>query len=185
MILRTFLVILSIGAFGLGFHLHNRNLVLEGEIAASEEDCKRQVAELENSFNAKINALQQRLPQQQRQVTVATKADEPEPEQEQEPVRYDKLVSYGHQVQAVVHKYEFLLGSAMINDTEKHRLRRLLMERERLVNAINLANNGSPKVNADPGQLETDLEDVEQQIQVVLIDPLDYQRYQFLSERAL
>ena len=183
MILRTILVILSIAATGLGFYLYKSNSALQSEIAASEDDCKRQIAELEDRFNAKINALQRQVPGKQQLHNIA--AEMPAEEPEKQPVRYDKLVSYSHQVEAVVHKYEFLLGSAMINDTEKRTLRRLLMERERLVNAINLASNGNVAGKADPGQLTTELEDVEQQIQVVLMDPLDYQRYQFLSERAL
>lgn len=156
-------------------HLYFQNGELSRQIALVAEECEQKVAELEAGYQAEIDDLRQ-------YILAQYKSDaESKPETK---LRFDQLVSHSHRVQAVEQKYDFLLETALVGKAEKKELLKLLLERERLVNLANLAGNKGV-TNSDPQQLQTDLENIESQIQVLLQDPLDYQRYEVLRQRKL
>lgn len=157
-------------------HLYSQNSKLNRNIALAAEQCEQKVAELEARYQAEIDDL--------RRYILARYKTDAESKPETKP-RFDQLVSHDHRVQAVGQKYDFLLETALIGKAEKKELLRLLTERERLANLINIAKSGPDSAGAGPQRLQTDLDNVESQIQVLLQDPLDYQRYEVLRQRKL
>jgi len=91
------------------------------------------------------------------------------------------MVSYGHQVRAISNKYEFLLKTAQIEASDKKRLGRLLLEREKLAQQVNNASASQPA----PEKMQEQLASIEQRIENLLTDPIDYSRYEYLKERNL
>lgn len=158
-------------------YLYSQNGKLEREIALAARQCEQKVAELETRYREEIDDLRRHVLAYYKQDSESKPVTQP---------RFDQLVSHGHRVRAVEQKYDFLLETAMIGKAEKKELLRLLMERERLANLIDIAQNEPGLAgDNDPQQLQTDLGNVESQIQVVLQDPLDYQRYEVLRQRKL
>lgn len=158
-------------------HLYSQNSKLNRNITLAAEQCEQKVAELEARYQAEIDDLRRYI-----LAHYQTDAEsKPEPK-----LRFDQLVSHSHRVQAVGQKYDFLLETALIGKAEKKELLRLLMERERIANLINIAKGGSGSAgDTDSQQPQTDLDNIESQIQVLLQDPLDYQRYEVLRQRKL
>jgi hypothetical protein len=158
-------------------YLYSRNGELDREIGLTVKQCEQKVAELEAGYREEIDDL--------RNYVLAYYKKDSESQPAARP-RFDQLVSQGHRVRAIEQKYDFLLETAMIGKVEKKELLKLLMERERLANLINIAQGGAEAAGGDnPRQLQTDLDNVESQIQVLLQDPLDYQRYEVLRQRKL
>lgn len=175
--IQTVLIILIIALGGAAFYLHQQNQALGQNLAAEQQQCEQDIAQLEQTYRKKIDALKQTLPAQFQPASVSepveTKTD------------LTKLVSYGHRVKAVVHKYEFLLETAQLSNGDKKSLRRLLLKREQLVNALGLLDEGHQLAGTDSVALQKQLAAVEENIQVLLTDSLDYSRYEFLRERSL
>lgn len=158
-------------------HFYFRNGELDREIASAGKRCDRKAAELETRYQEEIDDLRKYVLAYYKKDAESKPASRP---------RFDQLVSQGHRVQAVEQKYDFLLETAMVGKAEKKRLLKLLAERERLANLLKIAQDRAEAVGADnPQLLQTDLDNVESQIQVLLQDPLDYQRYEILRQRKL
>lgn len=172
-VLAAIVALLSAG----NVYLYSRNGELDREIGLTVKQCEQKVAELEAGYREEIDDL--------RNYVLAYYKKDSESQSVARP-RFDQLVSQGHRVRAIEQKYDFLLETAMIGKVEKKELLKLLMERERLANLINIAQDGAEAAGGDdPRQLQTDLDNVESRIQVLLQDPLDYQRYEVLRQRKL
>ncbi|HEX7025950.1 MAG TPA: hypothetical protein VF268_01775 [Gammaproteobacteria bacterium] len=170
-IFTSVLVMLIVG----GARLYSRNTEISREIASITRECEQKAAELEAGFQSEIDDLRQYI------MAYYKKDAEAKPEERR---RFDQLASHGHRVRAISQKYDFLLETALISETEKKQLLKLLLERERLVNLIEIAEKESGS-DLNLQRLQTDLDNVESQIQVLLQDPLDYQRYEVLRQREL
>lgn len=159
-------------------YFYFRNGELDREIASAGERCDRKAAELETKYQEEIDDLRKYVLAYYKKDSESKPASRP---------RFDQLVSQGRRVQAVEQKYDFLLETAMVGKAEKKQLLKLLTERERLANLLNIAQGGAEEAAGadDPQLLQTDLDNVESQIQVLLQDPLDYQRYEILRQRKL
>lgn len=170
-----------VALMGVGVFVYAQNLKLERELAFSSEHCELRASALEDRYQSKIEHLQQGLPatgvdSHAAKVDSGTKKTD-----------FNNLVSYGHRVQALTHKYEFLLESVQLEPTDKKMLRSLLMKREELDNTLvqNHKNTMGDIENIQSTQLEIKLNDIERQIENLLRDPLDYSRYQFLKEKNI
>lgn len=155
--------------------LYSQNAGIKGQIASITQECEQKAAELEAGYRSEIDDLRQYI------LAYYKKDAETRPKEKR---RFDQLASHGHRVQAVGQKYDFLLETALISEIEKKQLLKLLLERERLANMLDIAEKESG-LDLDPGQLQTDLDNIESQIQVLLQDPLDYQRYEVLRQREI
>lgn len=172
---RIFFVCIILVLIGADIYLHRLNQALQQDIDADAQQCQRRLAMLEDSYkNRPVEKVRAAISQSPDNQPAVTPPEKPE-------VNLEKLVSHGHRVQAVTNKYEFLLESAQIDAADKKLLRKLLLQREKLTNAIMLAEQNA----TDSGEMVIQLYDVEDQIQLVLTDPLDYDRYEFLKERHL
>lgn len=173
---RTLLICVALVLAAASFYLHKQNQALSQSIATNASQCERRLAMLQEKYQHRsatvVSQVKTSLPQAKEQ----TVPDELTP-----PVNLENLVSYGHRVQAVTNKYEFLLVTAQVDEADRTVLRRLLVQRERLANALAFAEQEG---SAD-SSMRSKLADVENQIQIVLSDPLDYERYEFLRERSL
>lgn len=174
--IQTALVIFIVALAGAAIFLNQQNQVLTQNLTAEKDQCQQDIAQLKKSYRRKINALKQSLPAQFQPATAGESA--------KAETDMTKLVSYRHRVKAVVHKYEFLLETAQLNNTDKKNLRRLLLKREQLANALGLIDEGH-QLDTDSPALQKQLAGVEENIQVILADSLDYSRYEFLRERSL
>lgn len=174
--IRTLLVCVALVLAAASFYLHKQNQALNHSIATNATQCERRLAMLQEKYQHRSAAVVSQaitsLPQVKEQNV---------PEEQTPPVNLENLVSYGHRVQAITNKYEFLLVTAQVDEADRTVLRRLLVQRERLANALAFAEQEGSADSA----MRNKLEDVENQIQVVLNDPLDYERYEFLRERSL
>lgn len=171
----TFAIALTLACTGAAGFFYLQNQTLQKQILTAEQSCKQHTAELQANYKTKIDALLARLPadsELHRTVTVELEATP----------KIEKLVSYGHKVRAVIHKYEFILDTAQIEESDKKRLRRVLTERETLAAQLEQA-AGDPSANT--GELETRLAKAEDEIANLLKDPMDYTRYEYLRERSL
>lgn len=171
-------IVLIAALTGSAFFLHQQNRELERTFAADVAQCEQEIALLESRYQEKIDALRQTLPLQLQPASVTTT-----PEKK---TYLTKLVSHGHRVRAVVHKYEFLLETAQLDNAEKKRLRRLLLKREQLANSLDLIADGYQSGGGeDSSTLQKQMTKVENDIQAMLGDPVDYSRYEFLRQRSL
>ncbi len=175
--IQTVLIILIVAMAGSAAFLHQQNRGLEDALSADTATCQQGVALLESQYREKIDALRQTLPEQFQPASVTTspgtKTD------------LTKLVSHGHRIRAVTHKYEFLLETAQLDNREKKNLRRLLLKREQLANALDLMADGYSMEGADSSKLREQLATVEDNIRTTLQNTVDYSRYEFLKEREL
>lgn len=153
------------------FYFQNQNL--QAQLLAASEHCKQQTADLQTRYQHKIDTLLTRLPADNEVRRTVTATIEQKP-------ALDNLVSYGHKVRAVTHKYEFILETAQIDEGDKKRLRRLLLEREQLAGQLE-----QQQSDADSSELEAKLASVEKNIEDLLKDPVDYTRYEYLKQRSL
>jgi type VI protein secretion system component VasK len=152
--------------------LYRQNEALGEAIRSNAAQCEQQVADLKSKYQAEIDDLRRDLFEQY--------SNNPETAAQIEKPRFNKLISHQHRAQAIQHKYDFLFNSALIDNAEKKKLRRLLFERERLAELINTqTESGSGADSA----LQADLDTVEAQIHVLLQDPLDYDHYEMLRQR--
>lgn len=175
--IQTALILLTAALSGVAFYLHQQNQGIGQNLAAETAQCEQGIAQLEKAYRKKIDALKQTLPAQLQTVSVSEPAEQK--------TDLTKLVSYGHRVKAVVHKYEFLLETAQLDNTDKKNLRRLLLKREQLANALDLFDEGHQVSDTDRSTLRKQLAGIEDDIQVILTNSLDYSRYKFLRERSL
>ena len=175
--IQTALIIFIVALSGAAFYLHQQNQGFGQNLAAETKQCKQDIALLEKTYREKIDALKQTLPAQFQTAAVTIPA---EPKTD-----LTKLVSYRHRVKAVVHKYEFLLETAQLNNADKKNLRRLLLKREQMANALDLIAEGRQMADTDSSTLQKKLAGIEDDIQVILVNSLDYSRYEFLRERNL
>jgi hypothetical protein len=97
--------------------------------------------------------------------------------------KIDNLASHGHLIRAVNHKYEFLLRSAQLKEQEKKRLLHLLVKREKLssVTFQSFVEAG----DAAREEIVTKLAVAESNIKDLLVDPIDYDRYEYLKNRTV
>lgn len=175
--IQTALILLTAALSGAAVYLHQQNQALGQNLAAKTEQCEQDIAQLERTYRKKIDALKQTLPAQ---LQTAAVSEPVEPKAD-----LTKLVSYGHRVKAVVHKYEFLLETAQLDTADKKNLRRLLLKREQLANTLDLIDEGHQVSDTDSSTLQKQLAGIEDDIQVILTNSLDYSRYEFLRERSL
>ncbi|MBL4827373.1 MAG: hypothetical protein JKY66_06620 [Spongiibacteraceae bacterium] len=178
---------------GGGSYLYEQNRDLSRDITASAGWCESHVAALERQYLQQHATVVSEIEQHRKMLRNVAQKDGGEQEKkieenpEKEKVQFNKLVSRGHQMRAIGHKYEFLLQSARVNADEKKRLQGLLMERERLVNTIEqqaLSEQSTRAVN-DNESLQSAFSEVEEQIHALLSDPVDYGRYQYLKQKLL
>jgi len=148
---------------------------LEREILSANQQCESWLTQLQAQYAVQPARIV-------KAATTPRTITEPEKEDIKPAIDIEQLASYSHRVQAVSHKYEFLLLTAQLDADDKKLLRRLLVRRERLENTVILAEqNGSGNIT----ELEDQLYEVEDQLQVLIADPLDYQRYDFLRNKQL
>jgi uncharacterized membrane protein len=95
----------------------------------------------------------------------------------------DKIVSYGHLFGAVSHKYEFLLHTVKLSTNEKKELINFLIEREKL-SAVTFQSLAETN-DEERANFASRLTSIEKSIKDILIDPVDYQRYEYLKNRSL
>ncbi|SMF11821.1 hypothetical protein SAMN02745866_00747 [Alteromonadaceae bacterium Bs31] len=160
-------------------------LGLNGYLYANSQGLKKDIADAAEQCDGWLANLSQRQNKPSLQKVKVINAHEDEPAVAAEPaeeVVLEKLVSHRHKVQAVNHKYEFLLLSAQVDESERKLLKRLLVKREQLADAIYQA---EMQGTAGFAQLEEQLYEVEDQIELVLSDPLDYERYHEFKEQQL
>ncbi len=175
MTIRMLLALTILPLLGLNGFLYASGQTLQKEFDANSRQCEQWLAGLEQQ--------QQRpAPQKVKVISAPAPALEQKESGEEEEVVMEKLVSHRHKVQAVGRKYEFLLITAQVDENEKKLLERLLVRRERLADAVYQAElQGADNF----AELEEKLYETEDQIELVLTDSLDYDRYQFLRERRL
>ncbi|WP_185235290.1 hypothetical protein [Teredinibacter franksiae] len=158
-------------SFVLEFKQHG----LEREILSANQQCESWLTQLQAQYAVQPARIV-------KAATTPRTITAPEKEDIKPAIDIEQLASYSHRVQAVSHKYEFLLLTAQLDADDKKLLRRLLVRRERLENTVILAEqNGSDIIT----ELEYQLYEVEDQLQILIADPLDYQRYNFLRNKQL
>lgn len=164
---------------GANLYFYDTNASLRQAISAAGKTCNQRVTELRESMKTQsVPQTQERVAKvenRSRNIQAASTAPLPD-------VNLANMVSYKHRVQAVTNKYDFLLETAQLQDTGKQRLRRLLTQRENLANQIAFAEHDT---EADLINLDDALYKVEDQIYLLLKDPIDYERYQYLKQRDL
>jgi hypothetical protein len=84
---------------------------------------------------------------------------------------------------AVSHKYEFLLHTSKLSIQEKNKLIKFLIEREKL-SAVTFESLAGTN-DEDRANFASRLTSIEDGIKEILIDPVDYQRYEYLKNRSL
>ena len=184
------LVALVVAALGLvvgvvNIYLANANL---SELVVSEKAaCEARIEQLTIDYKAEINDLRDYL--------LAQYNRSPAEQAKKEKPKFTKFVSRGHRVRAIGEKYEFIIETALVSDAERETFKRLLYERERAFDLVNQYQELLADKDIDPEQIpELDLElqkyqeelaNYEAKIQILLQDPVDYQRYMYLREREL
>lgn len=173
MTFRFLILLLVIASLGSSTFFYFQTRALEKSVHASKALCELKASQLEKNYQAKIDELLAEVPQQRVIRKTITKKLERPP--------LEEMVSYGHQVRAISNKYEFLLKTAQIEASDKKRLGRLLLEREKLAQQVNNASTSQPA----PEKMQEQLASIEQRIENLLTDPIDYSRYEYLKERNL
>lgn len=157
-ILAVFAALAGIGATW----LYRQNTALDAQIRNNAEQCEQQIATLGSRYQEEIDDLRGYLLEQYQSPAQAEAAASTEK------TRFNQLISAAHRMQAVSRKYEFLLGSALLDDAGKKQLRELLYRWEQLADSV-----GTEKT--------PQLADTEARIRELLTDPVDYQH--FLTQR--
>lgn len=154
-----------------------KNAALAREIAANNERCEQQITAKSDEYRMEIDDLRNFL-------MSYYNYSQPEKTEKKPKPRFNQFLSYSHRVKAVQSKYEFILQTALISDTEKIRLSKVLTDRERVASLIE-----QQKENADDAaglaELEKELDEIEAEIHLILNDEVDYIRYLTLRERHL
>jgi hypothetical protein len=156
-------------------YLYLQNRSLEKAIARDDQACSQQLALIKNEYETKLNTQITELDELQ-------KIDK-KPAKRVNAPRLDEMASFGHQVRAIRHKYEFLLETAKITTEDKKLLNQLLVKRERLNGMVGQLDLES--VDAYMQDLTYKLAGIEEYIKDLLNDPVDYRRYSYLKERSL
>jgi hypothetical protein len=84
---------------------------------------------------------------------------------------------------AVSHKYEFLLHTAKLPENDKKELINFLIEREKL-NSVTFQSLAETN-DEERANFASKLTSIEESIKDILIDQVDYQRYEYLKDRRL
>ena len=176
--IRATLIISLVILAGANVFIHAKNRSLQQDITRQENQCDTWLEKL-----ALREPLKPRV--ETRTQTIKLPAAKPANPFEDIPEETDieQLVSHSHRMQAVFHKYEFLILSAQIEADEKELLKKLLLRRERLSNQLVVAEQGEQVGNID--DIEDKLYNIEDQIELVLHDPLDYHRYELIKQSQL
>jgi len=179
--IRNILLALVLALLGINFYIHSNNKSLAIAISDEQNLCNEWLAKLsQKNKQTPLVEIESKTQTNQLASTQQNKVEEfIQPETD-----LDTLVSHTHRLQAVYHKYEFLLLTAQIEKNEKNRLKRLLLNRERLTNALVVAEQ-EEKSGQQIGEIEDKLYNIEDQIELVLNDPLDYHRYELIKQRQL
>ncbi|MBX2858876.1 MAG: hypothetical protein KTR17_09455 [Cellvibrionaceae bacterium] len=180
--IRTVLIACLMILVAANFFIRKENLALRLDIADKKNLC--------DQWLQKLALKQQNTPPsttQARQTPTVKQAQtsaSPSPEVENPPPETDieLLASHSHRMQAVNHKYEFIILTAQIDDDEKERLKKLLLLRERLSRQLVVAEQ---QEQPNLPEIEDKLYNIEDEIELVLNDPLDYYRYELIKQRPL
>lgn len=167
--------------FVVNFFIHKNNLALQQDIADKHSLCEEwlQKLALKQQNNPPLIA----SPKSQAPVSDENNTP-PSTDLDNQPLENDieALVSHSHRMQAVNHKYEFIILTAQIESDEKERLKKLLLLRERLARQLVVAEEQEQPNLPD---IEDKLYNIEDEIELVLNDPLDYYRYELIKQRPL
>jgi D-arabinose 1-dehydrogenase-like Zn-dependent alcohol dehydrogenase len=154
-------------------YLYLQNRSLAKDIARGDKACAQQLSAIKNEYEKIINSQNAELDQ----LHITNRKSE----NRINITRLDEMASYGHQVRAIWHKYEFLLETANLTIEDKKLLSQFLVKREKLNEMVTLTNLGD--FDAPMQELTYQLEDIEEYIKDLLKDPVDYRRYNYLKER--
>jgi len=166
---------------GVNIYFYSNNHSLQKDLISKKAICHEWLSKLakKNINNAVVEV--ENKTQTKFVASNPNKMDEVSPTPETD---IERLASHTHRMQAVNHKYEFLILSAQIEKSEKKILKRLLLQRERLSNQLVVAEQEEQN-GIELGAIEDRLYNVEDQIELVLNDPLDYHRYELIKQRQL
>lgn len=156
--------------------LYQQNSTLDEKIRKNAEQCEQQIAILDEQYQGEIDDLRGYLLKQYSHGT-GTKSVV-----KAEKAGFNQLISAGHRMRAINRKYEFLLGSVLLDDEGKDRLRRLLYQWERLADS---ARAEKAKSGAAPRRLQAELDNTDVQIKALLTDPTDYEHFITQRQRDL
>lgn len=160
--------------FTANVYIYLQNLQILKGIDKADNACEQDLAATEQGYLKQINELSLQLNDQSNSgVTKNAHISS----------NLDRTASYGHLFGAVSHKYEFLLHTVKLSIDDKQELLSYLIEREKL-SAVTLkslvATNEKEREN-----FALRLKSTEESIKVILRDPVDYQRYEYLKNRSL
>ncbi|MGD9170507.1 MAG: hypothetical protein PVI97_10680 [Candidatus Thiodiazotropha sp.] len=150
-----------------------KHLLLK-EIDKADNECARELAATEQQYLKQINKLSLQLDVQYDAVDI---------NKTQIKSNLDDIVSYGHLLGAVSHKYEFLLHTAKLPENDKKELINFLIEREKL-NSVTFQSLAETN-DEERANFASKLTSIEESIKNILIDQVDYQRYEYLKDRRL
>jgi len=179
--IRTILLSLVVALLGVNFYFYTNNQSLVSAISNKQEQCDEWLAKLsqKNKKKTEVEIENETITKKPSPVELNDFEEVYEPETDLE-----TLVSHTHRLQAVSNKYEFLLLTAQVEQSERKRLKSLLLSRERLTSALVVAEQ-EEKSGQQIGDIESKLYKIEDQIELVLNDPLDYHRYELIKQRQL
>lgn len=176
--IRWFLLFIFAILFGANTYFYLKNRALKEDIASFEQLCQNWLAKLTKKADETppipVKARTIEIPQKSNSKIAKELLDEA--------TDIEQLVSHSHQMQAVYRKYEFLILSAQIDEQERGRLKKLLLKREKLTRKIASKEENNAQ---DTGKLENQLNEIENQIELVLSDPLDFERYRLIRQENL
>lgn len=167
-----------------------RQVRLEGELTARQQQCQHRIARLQSGYQAELQELQQYLLTKAGPAGAAAagtampaSAGGNTPDDSDAPEAFKKpaLERYNESMEELVaRKYRFLLVN--LSEADRQALIQLLIERERIALSLrDLREYGEEAGAADAEEMEQRLAEIDQQIQD-LLDSHAYQRYDLLKE---
>jgi hypothetical protein len=156
------------------YYLYLQNEKLLSDIEGLDRACEQKLSVIAQTYQEQIKKHSEQLkngPDVDESSKVKVKS------------KLDNLVSRGHLVRAINHKYEFLLQTAQLDEKEKNQLLRFLVKRERLSGVT-----FQSLVETDDAAREefvSEMAEIENKIEELLRDPVDYKRYTYLKNRSL
>jgi hypothetical protein len=155
-------------------HIYLLILQTSKEINKADRACARDQTNTEQRYLKQIRALSLKLEDQSNLGKVKNAHIKS---------NLDKMVSYSHMFGAVSQKYEFLLHTVKLSIKDKNELLNFLIEREKLssVTFQSLAETS----DEERAGFASKLTSIEDSIKEILIDPIDYQRYEYLRKQSL
>jgi hypothetical protein len=160
--------------FSANIYIYLQHLQLLKEVGKADSACTHELTKTAHQYENKINDLSADLKGQSDFVDT-----------EKTPIKsnLDMMASYGHLLGAVSQKYEFLLRTVKLQIEQKKKLLKFLIEREKL-NSVALSSLAQTN-DEERSNYAARLTDVEKSIKEILMDSVDYQRYEYLRNRSL